>query len=140
MDPHFQQRVADFMRSSRAIQVRWLQSDEDVTSTTRKILVEEYPCMYIPSEKCTYDIMKQCDDYAGFRACPRCDDPCVFNHTKMRIDGGVDERTRYKVGVEIHVCKICGYLTWFAFDEATDDEKIPKLDDFEGPGCFDFRR
>ena len=132
MDPDFQQRVADFMRSSRAIQVRWMQSDD-----TRKILVEEYQPMYIPSEKCTYDIMKQCDDYAGFRACLRCDDASILNHTKMRIYGGIDDLTRYRFGIEIHVCKICGYLTWFAFDEATDDEVLPTMDDFEGPGCFD---
>lgn len=133
----------DLMRSSKAIEIRFLKYYEianhgveidEPTYWVRKQAVEEFPSMHLKRSQCNWEFMKEYTGYFGFRQCKRCGDRRKSKHTEMQLEVGMHEYSKDKYGVELHICKCCGYLTWSQYDEGWEDRPI--LDDFEGPDCF----
>ncbi len=57
----------------------------------------------------------------------------------MKITGGVT-LSGDKYGIHLHVCKVCGYLRWHAFDESMRDDEAHSDEglEFDGEDGFIF--
>jgi len=143
----FEKNLDDLMRSSRAIEIRYLKYFEvanhgveldEATYWQRRQAVEDIPSMHLIRSQCNWEFMKSYTGYYGFRQCKRCGDRRKSKHTEMQLHVGTHEATKDKYGVELHICKCCGFLTWSNFDEGWEER--PFVDDFEGPDCFIYEK